>query len=72
MPIWADRLSCNEFEPEGSYVLHSIPSARVSRGGVKVSSPPLRPGGGDLASEHRPHRTRPFFVDFFRLTGGGQ
>lgn len=42
MPIWADILSCNGFEPEGSCVLHSI-VCRVSRGGGKVSRPPLRP-----------------------------
>jgi hypothetical protein len=31
MPIWADILSCNEFEPEGSYVLHSIVCAFLAR-----------------------------------------
>src|SRR6516165_7454207 len=31
MPIWADILSCNEFEPEGSYVLHSIVCACLAR-----------------------------------------
>ena len=30
MPIWADILSCNEFEPEGSYVL-SIVCACLAR-----------------------------------------
>src|SRR5262245_14879170 len=31
MPIWADILSCNEFEPEGSYVLYSIVCACLAR-----------------------------------------
>jgi hypothetical protein len=31
MPIWADILSCNGFEPEGSYLLHSIVCACLAR-----------------------------------------